>query len=112
MSESKINGVEVASAEEELDVVELEGESGDKEEFVILEEVDFEDAHYGLLTPLAEFETFNSKPIEALNPDSDCNVLSLIIFKITGDMFDLVEDEELGNRIMVHLERLNDEQGA
>ena len=50
---------------DEIEVVELEDENGEKEEFAILEEVDFEDRHFAIMAPLAE-----SRPIpkRATNP--------------------------------------------
>lgn len=86
----------------EIEVVELEDENGEKEEFAILEELEFEGRNFAILAPLAELqaqEEGTSDPEEGL---------SLEIFEVKDDMFTPLEDEELSERLMKHL----DEQEA
>ena len=81
----------------EIEVVELEDENGEKEEFAILEEVAFENRNFAILAPLAEVMAQN----EGKNEDEG---LSLEIFEVTDDMFTPLEDEELAERLMKHLD--------
>ena len=85
----------------EIEVVELEDEKGEKEEFAILEELDFENRHFCILAPLEEVQA------QQESHDED-HGLSIEIFEVKDDMFSALEDEELANRLMAHL----DEQAA
>jgi hypothetical protein len=84
----------------EIEVVELEDENGEKEEFAILEEVDFEGRHFAVLAPLAEVQAQSEA-----GADSEAG-LSLDIFEVADEMFTPLEDEELANRLMAHLDEL------
>jgi hypothetical protein len=86
----------------EIEVVELEDEDGEKEEFAILEELEFEGRNFAILAPLAELQAQ-----EAGTADSE-EGLSLEIFEVKDEMFTPLEDEELAERLMKHL----DEQEA
>ena len=80
--------------------VELEDENGEKEEFAILEEVDFEGRHFAVLAPLAEVQAQSEA-----GADADAG-LSLEIFEVADEMFTPLEDDELANRLMAHLDEL------
>ena len=84
----------------EIEVVELEDENGEKEEFAILEEVDFEGRHFAVLAPLAEVQAQSEA-----GADADAG-LSLEIFEVADEMFTPLEDDELANRLMAHLDEL------
>ena len=90
--------------EDEIEVVELEDENGEKEEFAILEEVDFEGRHFAILAPLAEVQAYSENDSD----DAEAN-LSIEIFEITGDDFSTLEDEELAKRLLAHLDAISDE---
>ena len=83
----------------EIEVVELEDESGEKEEFAILEELDFESRHFCILAPLSEVQA---------QSDGEEVDLSIEIFEVKDEMFSPLEDEEMATRLMKHL----DEQAA
>lgn len=85
----------------EIEVVELEDENGEKEEFAILEELDFEGRHFCILAPLAEVQAIHEGNAEEDAP------LSLEIFEVSGDDFTMVEDEELAQRLMKHLDEVS-----
>ena len=83
----------------EIEVVELEDENGEKEEFAILEEVDFEGRHFCVLAPLDE--------VQAQNDGKESEEgLSLEIFEVKDDMFTALEDEEMAERLMKHLDEV------
>ena len=90
----------------EIEVVELEDENGEKEEFAILEELDFEGRHFCVLAPLAEVQAQDE------NSEED---LSLEIFEVKDEMFSPLEDEELAECLMKHLDepaaKLAEEEG-
>ena len=65
---------------DELEVVELEDENGEKEEFAILDELDFEDRHFCILAPLAEVQAYTERP-ENDNEEAD---LSIEIYEVSG----------------------------
>ena len=79
----------------EIEVVELEDENGEKEEFAILEELDFEARHFCILAPLTE--------VQAQSEGEDVD-LSIEIFEVKDEMFSPLEDEELAQRLMKHLD--------
>jgi uncharacterized protein YrzB (UPF0473 family) len=81
----------------EIEVVELEDENGEKEEFAILEELDFEGRHFCILAPLEEVQAQS----EGADPDAS---LSLEIFEVKDEMFTPLEDEDLAQRLMKHLD--------
>lgn len=86
----------------EIEVVELEDENGEKEEFAILEELDFENRHFCILAPLAEVQAQ-----QEAEGDEETD-LSIEIFEVKDEMFSPLEDEEMAQRLMKHL----DEQAA
>jgi len=86
----------------EIEVVELEDENGEKEEFAILEELEFEGRNFAILAPLAELQ---AQEEGTADPEEG---LSLEIFEVKDDMFTPLDDEELAERLMKHL----DEQEA
>jgi hypothetical protein len=93
----------------EIEVVELEDENGEKEEFAILEELDFESRHFCILAPLSEVQA------QAEGTLGEDEGLSLEIFEVKdGDMFVPLDDEALAQRLMSHLDaqaaKLQDEQ--
>ena len=84
----------------EIEVVELEDENGEKEEFAILEEVDFEGRHFCVLAPLQEVQDQSEGKL------SEEEGLSLEIFEVKDDMFTPLEDEEMAERLMTHLDEV------
>ena len=82
----------------EIEVVELEDENGEKEEFAILEELDFEGRHFCILAPLEEVQA------QSEGKGDDEQGLSIEIFEVKDDMFSALEDEEVANRLMAHLD--------
>ncbi len=86
----------------EIEVVELEDEDGEKEEFAILEELEFEGRTFAILAPLAELQAQEEGKAD---PEEG---MSLEIFEVKDEMFTPLEDEELADRLMKHL----DEQEA
>jgi hypothetical protein len=90
-----------------FDVVELEDENGDVEEFAILEELDFEERHFVILAPLAELQAHLEKESEGSGeemPDFD-----IVIYEEEGDNYNFVEDTELAKRIMDYADKLSHE---
>jgi hypothetical protein len=96
---------------DEIEVVELEDENGEKEEFAILEEVDFEERHFAIMAPLAEVQAYS----EAGEASEDESNLTIEIFEVKGDDFTLLEDEAFAQRLLAHLdelsEKLEEEEG-
>lgn len=88
----------------EIEVVELEDENGEKEEFAILDEVDFEDRHFCIMAPLAEVQAFSEQ-----GEDAEDGQLSIEIFEVQGDNFSIVEDEDLAKRLLAHLDQLSED---
>ncbi len=86
----------------EIEVVELEDENGEKEEFAILDEIDFEERHFCIMAPLAEVQAYSE------NPGEDDPQFSIEIFEVSGDDFTMVEDEALATRLLNHLDSLGD----
>ena len=91
---------------EEWDIVELEDENGDTEQFAVLEEVDFEDRRFVVLAPLAEVEAAGGERGEG-EGDPELNI---VIYEVDGDDFTQVEDDDLSERIFEHLNRLMEEE--
>lgn len=86
----------------EIEIVELEDENGEKEEFAILDEVDFEGRHFCILAPLAEVQAYSEGVSEDEEPP-----LSIEIFEVSGDDFSILEDEALAQRLMEHLDEIS-----
>ena len=89
---------------DEIEVVELEDENGEKEEFAILEEVDFEDRHFAIMAPLAEVQAYSDNGGEEADAEGN---LTIEIFEVKGDDFTQLEDEEFVQRLMAHLDELS-----
>ncbi len=87
----------------EIEVVELEDENGEKEEFAILEEVDFEGRHFAIMAPLAEVQAYSDSDA---SEDSD-DQLTIEIFEVKGDDFSLLEDEDFAHRLLAHLDEMS-----
>ena len=88
---------------DEIEVVELEDENGEKEEFAILEEVDFEDRHFAIMAPLAEVQAYSEAGDD---PETEGN-LTIEIFEVKGDDFTILEDEVFAQRLLAHLDELS-----
>ncbi len=86
----------------EVEVVELVDDQGEKEEFVILEEITFEGRPFCIMVPLEELEAQQS---EAAEDDSSMN---LEIFEVKGENYVALEDEALAERLMAHLDEQAD----
>jgi len=97
---------------DEIDVVELEDENGEKEEFAILEEVDFEDRHFAIMAPLAEVQAYSDSTSEDHEKEEN---LTIEIFEVKGDDFTMLEDEAFAERLLAHLDevsaQLEEEEG-
>ncbi|BDU77394.1 hypothetical protein [Mesoterricola sediminis] len=89
--------------QDEIEVVELEDENGEKEEFAILEEVDFEGRHFAIMAPLAEVQAYSEAGDEA---EGEAN-LTIEIFEVKGDDFTILEDEAFAQRLLTHLDDLS-----
>ena len=88
----------------EIEVVELEDENGEKEEFAILDELDFEDRHFCIMAPLAEVQAFSEQ-----GEDAEDGQLSIEIFEVQDDNFSIVEDEDLAKRLLAHLDQMSED---
>jgi hypothetical protein len=91
---------------DEIEVVELEDENGEKEEFAILEEVDFEDRHFAIMAPLAEVQAYSEAGEAGEDTENDSN-LTIEIFEVKGDDFTILEDEAFAQRLLAHLDELS-----
>ncbi len=89
---------------DEIEVVELEDENGEKEEFAILEEVDFEDRHFAIMAPLAEVQAYSDGGAEDAENEGN---LTIEIFEVKGDDFTMLEDEVFAQRLLAHLDELS-----
>lgn len=89
--------------EHEIEVVELEDENGEKEEFAILDELDFEGRHFCIMAPLAEVQAFTEGDESKEEPN-----LTIEIFEVKDDDFSILEDEELAKRLLAHLDELSE----
>ncbi len=89
--------------EQEIEVVELEDENGEKEEFAVLDELDFEGRHFCIMAPLAEVQAYT----EDENAPEDPN-LNIEIFEVKDDDFSILEDEDMAKRLLAHLDELSD----
>jgi hypothetical protein len=90
---------------DEIEVVELEDENGEKEEFAILEEVDFEGRHFAIMAPLAEVQAYSESGDEGKDEKEDN--LTIEIFEVKGDDFTMLEDEEFAQRLLAHLDEVS-----
>jgi hypothetical protein len=88
---------------DEIEVVELEDENGEKEEFAILEEVEFEGRNFAIMAPLAEVQAYSESGEDA-DPESS---LTIEIFEVKGDDFTVLEDEEFAHRLLTHLDEIS-----
>jgi hypothetical protein len=79
----------------EIEVVELQDDNGEKEEFAILQELEFEGKKFAISAPLAE--------VQALGPEDEAD-LTIEVFLVEDDNFTPLQDEELSNRLLAHLE--------
>jgi hypothetical protein len=89
---------------DEIEVVELEDENGEKEEFAILEEVDFEDRHFAIMAPLAEVQAYSESEEDDEEKEDK---LTIEIFEVKGDDFTMLEDEAFAQRLLAHLDELS-----
>ncbi|MDP2877842.1 MAG: hypothetical protein Q8O00_16755 [Holophaga sp.] len=87
----------------EIEVVELEDENGEKEEYAILDELDFEGRHFCIMAPLAEVQAFTEGEESKEEPN-----LSIEIFEVKDDDFTVLEDEEMAKRLLAHLDELSE----
>ena len=87
----------------EIEVVELEDENGEKEEFAILDELDFEGRHFCIMAPLAEVQAYTEVEEAQEEPN-----LSIEIFEVKDDDFSVLEDEEMAKRLLAHLDELSE----
>ena len=89
---------------DEIEVVELEDENGEKEEFAILEEVDFEDRHFAIMAPLSDVQAYSDSGGEGSEKEDNLNIE---IFEVKGDDFTILEDEAFAERLLAHLDELS-----
>jgi hypothetical protein len=87
----------------EIEVVELEDENGEKEEFAILEEVEFEGRQFAIMAPLAEVQAYSETEGDG-DPESQ---LTIEIFEVKDDDFTIIEDEEFAHRLLAHLDEIS-----
>jgi len=84
----------------ELKTVELSDGFGSDEEFVILEELDFEERHFVVMAPYFEIKALKENVEELDEID-----LSIEIYEVKeNDDYDILDDDHLMNRLMQHLE--------
>ena len=88
---------------DDMEVVELEDENGEVEEFVILEEVDFEDRHVAIMAPLAEVQAYSDKN-SGCDDGCDANDLNIELFEVKDDDFTPLDDEVFAKRLLAHLD--------
>jgi len=102
------NGACCKECTDDIEVVELEDENGDIEEFAILEEVDFEGRHFAVMAPLLEVQSYSDKD-SSINNDNDIDAkdLSIEIFEVDDDNFTVLEDEVFANRLLSHLDEVS-----
>jgi hypothetical protein len=97
--------------EHDLEVVELEDENGQRKEFVILDELDFEERHICIMAPLAEVQAIDEAEGEA-RETLESN-LTIDIYEVKddgkgGENFQIIEDEEFGKRLVAHFDTLEE----
>jgi hypothetical protein len=96
---------------DEMEVVELEDENGDMEEFAILDELDFEGRHFVIMAPFAEAQKLRGLEGGGQGPGDGEYDLSIEIFECDGDDYTEVEDEDLARRLIQHLSELEEQEG-
>jgi hypothetical protein len=89
---------------EEIEVVELVDEHGAKQEFAVLELVEFEGRTLAALAPLAVVQAL----IEAEAPEGD---LDVEIFVVNGDDFAPLEDDAVAERFLAFLDSRTEQGG-
>ncbi len=94
----------------EVEVVELVDDQGEKEEFVILEEITFEGRPFCIMVPLEDIQAHNDAH-DADTPHShdDESTMNLEIFEVKGDSYVPLEDDALAERLMAHLDEQADQ---
>ena len=90
---------------DDIEVVELEDENGEVEEFVILEEVDFENRHFAVMAPLAEVQAYSDN--SSKDSGDAANDLSIEIFEVEDDDFTILEDDDFAKRLLAHLDNIS-----
>lgn len=90
--------------DEDVEVIELEDENGDVEDFVILEELDFENRHFVVVAPLSEVE---AQSANINNCDTSIEDLTIEILEANGDEFATLDDDDLTQRLLIHLDNLS-----
>ena len=98
-----VHGPDCEHDDAEIEVVELEDENGEKEEFAILDELDFENRHFCIMAPLAEVQAYTDGEEAQEEPN-----LSIEIFEVKDDDFSVLEDEDLAKRLLAHLDELSE----
>jgi uncharacterized protein YrzB (UPF0473 family) len=99
-------GSECTCEEGDIEIIELEDEDGNAEEFAILDELDFEGRHFVIMAPYAEV-----KALQDSAEESDEIDMSIEIYEEDGDNFTMLEDESLSKRLMDYLDTLSQEKG-
>ena len=88
---------------DDIEVIELEDENGETEDFVIFEEIDFENRHFVIVAPLAEVQA-QSNGNDSDEPMKD---LTIDILEVNGDNFTVLEDEVFAKRLLAHLDEVS-----
>jgi hypothetical protein len=84
----------------EYEIVELEDEKGQTEEYVIIDKVDFENRHFVIIAPLAQCKALD-------NSEDDTSIdLDAELFEVVDDNFTLLEDENLAKRLQMHWDKM------
>lgn len=88
---------------DDIEVIELEDENGETEDFVIFEEIDFENRHFVIVAPLAEVQA-QSNGNDSDEPMKD---LTIDILEVNGDDFTVLDDEDFAKRLLAHLDEVS-----
>lgn len=84
----------------EMEVVELRDASGNTEEFVVLEELEFEGRNFCILAPLEQ--------VEAAETDEEAAEIDIEIYEVVDldgeEAFVPLEDADLADRLMASLD--------
>lgn len=104
--------VEQEQSEDMIEVVELESELGENEEFMILERFQIEDSEYAILLPVANANSMEDLMVERDAKGEDITeeewdefYMSQIIMRITDESFYELEDDE-AETIMVQIQTI------
>jgi hypothetical protein len=89
----------------EYEIVELEDENGETEEYVVIDQVDFENRHFVIIAPLAQ-----CKALDDSEDDSSID-LDAELFEVVNNNFILLEDESLAKRLQMHWDQTLLEMG-